>query len=109
MQSESRAGPSWVRAAAIVGSAAAWAAALGAKLLLGFAVKRAAAAYVEHFDAQSGALKSRWVPFLRPRPDRAGAQAIRAASWPQAERGICSWRLCPMLQHLSRVRKPLSI
>jgi len=60
IRGDSWADTSWGRAAAVAAwGAAAWGAALAVKLLLGFAVKRAAAAYVQHFDAHSGAHKNR--------------------------------------------------
>jgi hypothetical protein len=54
MQSERWADTSWLRLGGLlVLAAAGWAALFAAKLALGFALKRAAAAYVQHYDAHA--------------------------------------------------------
>lgn len=54
LQHETWGGASWLwTLRAATGVAAAWAALLAAKLVLGFALKRAARAYVDHYDAHA--------------------------------------------------------
>ena len=56
LQSERWADASWLRLGALgVAAAAGWAALFAAKLALGFALKRAAVAYVDHYDAHAKA------------------------------------------------------
>lgn len=59
VQSERWADTSWLRLGSLlVLAAAGWAALFAAKLALGFALKRAAVAYVQHYYAHA---KPRWV------------------------------------------------
>lgn len=62
LQSERWANTSWLWILVLLAAATTgWAALFAAKLALGFALKRAAAAYVDHYDSHS---KSRWAHLL---------------------------------------------